>query len=123
MPLRCSYGRTNGRVRDGRRIRPHGPVLHIGELEAQRGDAASGQCRSGSDHERMGHPGTRAVGQDKTCLGRIRNVQQAGDDPGLIHLDGETVRLGGFAVDAHGVAEFRNFTVARPRGGTREFAL
>ena len=121
--MRCSYGRANGRMRDARRIRSLGTLLHIGELVAQGGDAASGQLRGGGGHERMGHPGTRAVGQDETCLGRIGNVQEARDHLGLTHPDGEAVRPVRFAGDDHGVSEFRNFTVALPRGGMEEFAL
>src|SRR2546428_360402 len=47
-----------------RRIRPPAPLLHIGELISQHGDAALGKPGRDRRHERMTHAGARAMGKN-----------------------------------------------------------
>ena len=60
---RLGHGGTHGRVRDLRRIGPLAALLHVGELVAQRRDAALAEFGRDRRHERMVHPGARAVRQ------------------------------------------------------------
>ena len=104
MPIGFIYRRANSRMRNLWGIRPPGTLFHIGELVAQRGDAAVAEFRGGSGHERVHHPGACAVRQDKAGVGWVGNMQQARDDLSLVHFDGEMVR---FPCHEHVVPEFR----------------
>ena len=103
LPIGFLDGCANGRVRDRRRIRSPGTVLHVGELEAQRRDAAGGEFPGGSGHESVGHSGASAVRQNQAGPRRIRTVQKPGDKLGLAYLDGETIRADWCAL--HGAGE------------------
>ena len=66
--VRQALRRLGDRGADGgmgelRRIGPLAAALHVGELVAQRRDAALGEARGGSGHERMGHAGAGAMRQ------------------------------------------------------------
>ena len=52
-------------MRHRRLVHPLRPGLHVGELKAQRGDAALGEAVSDSRHERMTHARTSPMGQNE----------------------------------------------------------
>ena len=56
---------TNGGMRHGRRIGSLAALFHIGELIAQNRHAAFREPVGHGRHERMRHPGTRAMGEDE----------------------------------------------------------
>ena len=62
-PRRLGDRGADGGVRDPRRIGPLAALLHIGELVAERGDAAGFEPLGDRPHERMRHAGAGAMGE------------------------------------------------------------
>ena len=66
-------------VGDRRRIDPLAALLHVGELVAQRGDAALGEAVGDRRHRPVRHPGAGAVGQHQAGGRRRRRLPEARD--------------------------------------------
>ena len=60
-PRRFGNRRADCRLRDRRRVGPLRASLHVGEVVAQRGDAALGEAFGRRAHERMIHAGAGTV--------------------------------------------------------------
>ena len=79
MPIGFIHGCANSRVRNLRRVRPPGTLLHIGELVAQRGDAPFGETIGHRCHEGMRYPRAGAMRKHKTRSRLRRPLQKARD--------------------------------------------
>jgi hypothetical protein len=83
-------------MRDGRRIRPLAPLLHVRKLIAQGCDGAFGETSGNRLHERMRHAGAGAMGNHKARAGARRADQQARDGVGVSDFDRDLFGLHGF---------------------------
>jgi hypothetical protein len=95
-PRGLRRGSAHRGMRDRRGIRPLAALFHIRELEAQRRDAVLAQPARHLLHERMGHPRTRAMGEDKARPRRWRLEQQRGDGLRAIDLQFQFLRADAF---------------------------
>jgi len=75
---------ANGGLGKFWRIGPLAAPLHIGELIAQRGDAALGKTRRNRRHEGMRHASACAMRQHETGAGFRRRLQKPRNPQGLI---------------------------------------
>jgi len=75
--MRRSDGSDNGGTGKGRTIGPTTTGFHVGELEAQAGDAPSKEAQRHRLHKRVVHSSARSMRQDKGCQGRRGHLKQA----------------------------------------------